>query len=193
MPHRLRLDATCLILPALIALASGIGMAHDVSPDTLRINGIGKSQTFTITDPTGCTANMTITSDDPGVASVLPGSVTHSVKQVCVVTSVRAGATQIQLHFLGDSIPFCVEDGHRTVYVFVTDTLPRPPITVANLPNSASTAEPINTATGELFFSEEADLVLGGPLPVFFSRYYAALIQRGRRSATTGCTTMRCR
>ncbi|MCZ6672412.1 MAG: DUF6531 domain-containing protein [Verrucomicrobia bacterium] len=45
---------------------------------------------------------------------------------------------------------------------------------------SENTAEPVNLFTGELFSSEPVDLFLGGPMPLFFQRYYASmLIQDG--------------
>lgn len=44
----------------------------------------------------------------------------------------------------------------------------------ANFELSGSTGDPINTFTGELFENPAADLDLGGPLPLTFSRYYAS-------------------
>ena len=41
--------------------------------------------------------------------------------------------------------------------------------------NSGEAGEPFSTATGE-FFDSAADLVLGGPIPVGFARYYASLL-----------------
>ena len=42
--------------------------------------------------------------------------------------------------------------------------------------SSGDTNEPINTFSGELFDLEAVDLNLGGPMPLFFARYYASKI-----------------
>lgn len=58
--------------------------------------------------------------------------------------------------------------------------------TTANLPNDASTDDPVSTATGELYF-DVPDLSIGGPFPLSFSRYYAALLlDDGYVSSTLG-------
>jgi hypothetical protein len=49
-----------------------------------------------------------------------------------------------------------------------------PPGTSAQIPQIAIGGDPINTSTGEFFGSEGLDLNLGGPMPLFFSRYVAS-------------------
>ncbi len=49
--------------------------------------------------------------------------------------------------------------------------------TSANTPHATSVADPINTFTGEHYFAAAPDLNLNGPLPLFFQRYYASLMQ----------------
>ncbi|MDQ7065919.1 MAG: RHS repeat-associated core domain-containing protein [candidate division KSB1 bacterium] len=56
----------------------------------------------------------------------------------------------------------------------VLDYVQSPPMTHANLIQSATTRDPINLFTGELFFLEAPDLYLGGPMPLIFERYYAS-------------------
>jgi len=51
-----------------------------------------------------------------------------------------------------------------------------PNSTSANLPGGAHTDDPIWTNTGEVSHADRDDLVLGGPLPLRFVRYYASLL-----------------
>ncbi len=51
---------------------------------------------------------------------------------------------------------------------------PTSEITNANIVSSGTDADPVNTYTGELFDSYSPDLNLGGPMTLFFSRYYAS-------------------
>ncbi len=46
--------------------------------------------------------------------------------------------------------------------------------TAADVVSSGDDRDPINTYTGELFDSYSPDINLGGPMPLFFSRYYAS-------------------
>ena len=46
--------------------------------------------------------------------------------------------------------------------------------TAADVVSSGDDRDPINTYTGELFDNYSPDLNLGGPMPLFFSRYYAS-------------------
>lgn len=48
----------------------------------------------------------------------------------------------------------------------------------ANFPYSGNSGEPVNTYTGELFSREPIDLFLGGPMPLYFQRYYASYLAR---------------
>jgi len=50
--------------------------------------------------------------------------------------------------------------------------------TAANHPSSGNSCDPVNTYTGELHFQEPIDLFLGGPMPLFFQRYYASYLAR---------------
>jgi len=52
------------------------------------------------------------------------------------------------------------------------------PLTNANLHYAATNLEPINTFTGELFNDYPPDLNLGGPMPLYFQRYYASYLRR---------------
>jgi RHS repeat-associated protein len=52
-----------------------------------------------------------------------------------------------------------------------------PPMTAANFPFSAFAGDPVNAFTGELVVRELPDLVLGGPMPLYFARYYASRLE----------------
>lgn len=56
-----------------------------------------------------------------------------------------------------------------------------PPVdrkTTADHLTSGTNLDPINTYTGELFSRKPMDLSLGGPMPLFFQRYYASFLKR---------------
>lgn len=63
------------------------------------------------------------------------------------------------------------------VQLFLTvEALPEPTST-ANDPMPGVAGDPVDLFTGELFFHEEPDLFLGGPLPLYFQRYYASKLR----------------
>lgn len=55
---------------------------------------------------------------------------------------------------------------------------PPPQLTTSGTPNAGEAAEPINTATGELYLHPQRELRLGGLFPVTFDRYYASMLPR---------------
>ncbi|MGR3219987.1 MAG: DUF6531 domain-containing protein, partial [Candidatus Anammoxibacter sp.] len=57
-------------------------------------------------------------------------------------------------------------------------------ITIGDDHVSGELLDPISTFTGELFTSEPADFNLGGPMPLIFSRYYAAFIKKDDKIAS---------
>ncbi|MCL4178750.1 MAG: hypothetical protein KJ072_13545 [Verrucomicrobia bacterium] len=50
--------------------------------------------------------------------------------------------------------------------------------TASEVDESGAASDPVNTYTGELVLAEPADLDLGGPMPVRFTRYYASGLGR---------------
>jgi RHS repeat-associated protein len=60
------------------------------------------------------------------------------------------------------------------------------PATSSEVPESGDDGDPVNTLTGELFNAYPPDLHLGGPLPVFFARYYASGLDGLGRSGRLG-------
>ena len=57
---------------------------------------------------------------------------------------------------------------------------PPPPVadSTANLRSASTDLDPINTFTGELFSRKPKDLDLGGPMPLYFQRYYSSYLRR---------------
>ena len=55
-----------------------------------------------------------------------------------------------------------------------------------NAEQSTDDQDPVNTFTGELFNYYPADLNLGGPLPLTFSRYYAYGLETAKIRSTLG-------
>ncbi len=53
-----------------------------------------------------------------------------------------------------------------------------------NYGEAGNTNEPISTATGELYF-EALDMVAGGPLPLYFKRYYASMLTYAGKIGTS--------
>ena len=65
--------------------------------------------------------------------------------------------------------------------------VPSPPIIIVSLatlfssvnyPAAPTDRDPINTYSGELFSQKPRELNLGGPMPLYFQRYYAAYLRR---------------
>ncbi|MBI3988598.1 MAG: PD40 domain-containing protein, partial [candidate division NC10 bacterium] len=61
--------------------------------------------------------------------------------------------------------------------IFVHDRGPIPNLTAGCTPCAEKTGEPIQTGAGEYFTDPHVDINLGGPMPLSFSRIYAARLQ----------------
>ena len=61
-----------------------------------------------------------------------------------------------------------------------------PVISAANIPNSAFAPGGVDMATGELILVMRPDLVLAGPMPVMFERYYGSMLSSGGPPAHLG-------
>ena len=58
--------------------------------------------------------------------------------------------------------------------------------TAADAEQSGTDADPVNTFTGELFNQFPRDIDLGGPMPLFFARYYASALVGANISGALG-------
>ena len=94
--------------------------AHDLSPDTLTLFGVGATGKATLSDPTGCTANLQVFIQDTNIVAVTPLSATSVVSQMFTVEALRVGSTIVRIDFVGDT-PLCTEVGSRFLTVHVVE------------------------------------------------------------------------
>ncbi|RME41054.1 MAG: RHS repeat protein, partial [Planctomycetota bacterium] len=139
------------------------------SPGSLTIP-MGGSGTFSMTCSSSCVAGVAAQSGNSAVATVSPASqVIGASPKSFAVQGVGAGQTSIQVSW---SCP-----GYSGTYIVkatVTAKKSGGKETAANHKFAGDSNDPVSTYTGELFRDFRPDLYLGGPLPVFFSRYYAS-------------------
>ena len=111
-----------LSLTGLLLLPTRV-RAHDLSPDTLTLFGVGATGKATLSDPTGCTANLQVFIQDTNIVAVTPLSASSVVSQVFTVTALRVGSTVVRIDFAGDT-PLCTEVGSK----FLTVQVVEPPV-----------------------------------------------------------------
>lgn len=136
--------------------------------------------------------------DEVGVDLLATGAVITSVNDEpfdppATTTEVDIGILDVGVEA---SFSFAFEpEGVYTITIDVTTVTPdsnpdnntvtfegaAPATTMANTPEAGDTGHPISTLTGELFETVRPDLVLGGPLPLIFQRYYGAFLHRDGR------------
>jgi RHS repeat-associated protein len=130
--------------------------------------------------------NMSINSD-PSVAILTPDNFDSFGYGEFYVLGLKPGTNNVVLEWTyapNNASGFCVVQ----VIVFPLGSDPRdvPDATTAEeAPEAGQASDPVNTYTGELTMEEVADLDLGGPMPVRFSRYYASGLNRQPLVAST--------
>ncbi len=105
------------------ALAISLALSltgHDLDPPALYLCGVGETGTFTLTDPTGCTALVTAQSHDEAIATVDPTSPGSVVTQTFEVFGRKIGKTLIEVRYIGDTDE-CTEKNTELVSVQVFD------------------------------------------------------------------------
>ncbi|MBI4558375.1 MAG: RHS repeat protein [Candidatus Hydrogenedentes bacterium] len=165
-----------------LALLVCVGaQAHTFDKDVIVIYGLNKTEQFTITDLSGCTADVHAGLFNSSIISVSPTSAPAVATQTFTVTSLNYGFTAITVDWqgtdVGDPEGECTEINAHIIFVSVE----KEAMTAANaVQNNATANDPISTANGELT-DQVMDLDLGGPLPLRFIRYYASfLLDDGR-------------
>ncbi|MCP5559020.1 MAG: RHS repeat protein [Verrucomicrobiaceae bacterium] len=146
---------------------------------------VGDDGLFRLVGPPGTNRGKLVvqsaTSDSPNVAvgDIQPGKPITGVGGVNVrIKAVGEGTANVTFSGTYNGIPV-----DYTVMVVVKPALTS---TGANLWD-LDAGDPISTATGEYHGSEGIDLFLGGPMPLYFSRYYASqLAADGRVIAHLG-------
>jgi len=135
----------------------------------------------------GCVSDIAVSSQNTSVATVSPDS-HSSVGDANVTTTVTAqGAGTVDIHNTWQ----CPGDPAPTTNVVSVTVQTMPGLSSgssgANNPNAAKVNDPISTFSGELTNQFAADLSLGGPMPLSFSRYYGSgLSSDGITTGTLG-------
>lgn len=117
---------------------------------------------------------------NPEIAAVLPEESALHFQQTFkeakwVILGLKPGKTTVKATWyyepndVGDECVFEIE---------VVPEEDAQPTSALNHANSAATADPVNTFTGEFIHYEDPDIVLGGPMNVSFRRYYASGMSR---------------
>lgn len=84
-----------------------------------------------------------------------------------------------RLKTVGDILFFQANDGITGAELWAVGGKPGPEgKSAANFIHSGTSEDPVNTFTGELFSQKSKDLDLGGPMPLYFQRYYASYLRR---------------
>lgn len=154
----------------------GTAHAHHCGPARLVIE-VGRTVAYRITadvsESEPSRYNLSINSD-PAVATASPDNFESLNYGEFLIQGVHPGTNQFVFEWFYDpnqASGFCV------VQVVVVPRGSMPP-TAASQPQSGHAGDPVNTYTGEFLLAEEPDLQLRGPMPLFFSRYYASGLAR---------------
>lgn len=174
----------------LLAMAAVLP-AHTVAPLELNLTFPGSPGTIVLANSgseTDCTTAATIrVSND--VVFVSPERANYVTPPVIsasfTVTPRRVGTAIVNVDWLaGGNTCRGAEDIPVTVNVRAGQINPIVP-TFINIPGAATVGDPIASATGELL-ETEADLALGGPLPLNFVRHYGSLLKANGVSSALG-------
>lgn len=177
--RRVRVAPLVGLALAATSLSAESAGAHTFDTTTVLIRGIGNTGQFTILDNTGCSAEITTFSFNQLVASVQsPTGVVHAVTQVyTVIANTEFGSTSILVSWTGEGTNSqgdpCLDVASQSIEITV-----RKPFQSAGGNASSATypEDPVDASNGELYFHEPVDLYLGGPMPLYFSRFYAAFL-----------------
>ena len=82
---------------------------------------VGKTDTFTITDHSGCTAMTQLTVADSTVASVDPTETGFVVTYTYTVKALKPGKTIITVRWFGNEAAGCYDSGTQLIVITVTD------------------------------------------------------------------------
>ena len=175
------------LLAAVILLFPISSLAHQVIPGQLKMF-LSETRTFQVKDVTGCAAQVSAAVVDQNIATITKVTPDTSygteVDFEVTASDIKAGNTTINVSWIGEDAlnnnPMgpCQEDNTDFPHIIVVQVIDPDTISSANNQNSGTVLDPINTATGELIQYEPYDLYLGGPLPLYFQRYYASYLRR---------------
>ncbi len=180
---------------ALLPLAqSAPSLAHTVNNSTLTINDRDDpdaSSSFLVQGHgLGCPTLVSISVDPPGFVTVEPAGPINVVNNrlFTVTATSQTGTGTITVRWSHGSYQNNQNDpcyqahdqglpdrGTEIITINVVDPVIEYNATQASLRQSAQTNDPVNTGTGELFFTERPDLHFNYmPMPLSFQRYYSS-------------------
>ncbi|MDH5543916.1 MAG: DUF6531 domain-containing protein, partial [Nitrospinota bacterium] len=181
----LQLTAFIVVLFASFIVALPSASANYPNIGSVTLTEIGQSGAFDVSS-SGCGWTGTAVSTNSGVATVSPTAISATGNQTFSVTAVEGGDTAITVTYAQDGNPVTDELGYTipcdlsgSITIFIYVDLPLTPVggSGSDFPDAGTDGDPVNTHTGELFFTEPPDINLGGPLPLRFQRYYASKLR----------------
>jgi RHS repeat-associated protein len=153
----------------------------------------GAAVSFTVYEPPGenCAAQVTITSSETSLATIDGPPVVMTMWQpytIHITGSATSGTVLINAHYIGqdrlnNTQGPCQGEGDLPLILTIKEPTGE---SAANAPFSGWASDPVNTLTGELSFHEPPDLNLGGPMPLFFQRYYGSNLASSTMSSNLG-------
>ena len=198
VPCLIRLVSASFLLCLFSFVSDGELRAHEAVPTGTYESQIGEAfelkvwETEKNQDGSRCRAWIQVTSGDKKVALVVARENTASDPaelppttdgyfDVYTGTDAAAGAsTELTIHYIGEdqlngtSGP-CQGEGYYYLTVKLTPAPEKK--STANAKSAGNAKDPVNTSNGELYFHEPTDLFLGGPMSLYFQRYYASYLK----------------
>lgn len=168
---------------AFVLLSVGTAQAH-LYPAEIEILA-GQTNVFSIVDQGTCPAVCFAEVTGEPLVTVTPDNGFGVQVDFTVVAGTNIGTTIITVQWVGvdawlenEEGP-CNEDTRPQGRQIQVKVVPEPTEdNTANNPSSGRSGDPVNLATGELYFHEPPDLDLGGPMGFKFQRYYASRMRR---------------
>lgn len=136
----MRITNTIFLLFLLALPASG----HVLDKTSIRI-GVGETETFTVSDQSGCRADLRAVAAQPNIATVSPTTTSFQVMRTYTVHGVSPGETHVTAYWDANDGYYCIDQGSARVEVTVTGAEPR--IIVSTLPRGLAQESNVGGAT----------------------------------------------
>lgn len=164
----------CLACGLLLAIQA---QAHLCGPSVVRVK-VGEVAYYRITADvveSEETAYGVVSAPPANVATVTPSESFFSFNYGEIALYGKASGTNtVQVNW-----SYAPNSAFGSCSFVLEVSLPDPvPPTISEQHQAGTAGDPVNTTTGELFFSERPDFALGGPMPLEFQRYYSSFMTR---------------
>ena len=162
--------STCYISTPLSSLCTEGTDISDIEMESLSTAYISAQCTATCTmtvnteEESGCLIETSVPDSGTEVGQAYTSFKINSGDQAC--------SAIVNLHF------GCTDGSSTSCKIPTVTKEPPKPDSSGNELNAGTNSDPVNTHNGELFFYEPYDLYLGGPMPLYFQRYYASHLRR---------------